>query len=186
MIQILLDKNEKYSMTEMAKIAVEAGCGWLILPDTDIEKFRTDIPDIVDLCREAGVILTVRNDIDSAREFGLHGIMLDLGNNPIAARGDLGAEAIIGCVIADSSAASALSMADIDYFILEPSQADIIEKARNAAVENHFVALCKGADIDNDTIDTIRAAGFSGICADSSIFNDENPEERIARLTKTI
>ena len=186
MIQILLDKNEKYSMTEMAKIAIEAGCGWLILPDVNIENLRDDAPGIVDLCREAGVILTVRNSLEAAREFGLHGIMLDLGGNPIAARGDLGAEAIIGSFIADASAASALSMADIDYFILKPSQSDIIENARSAGVENHFVAICSGAGLDREKIDSIRTAGFSGICADSAVFNNDNPAEYIARLTKTI
>lgn len=186
MIQILLDKNEKYSMAEMAQIATEAGCGWLILPDIDITELRAEATDIVEMCREAGVILTVRNNLEAAREFGLHGIMLDLGANPIAARGDLGAEAIIGSVIADASAASALTMADIDYFILLPEQVEIMEAAKKAGVENHFVALCKGSNIDKDFIDGIRSAGFSGICSDSSIFDCEDPVGHIAKLTKTI
>lgn len=185
MIQILLDHNDKYTMTDMARMAVEAGCGWLILPDLDLDSLRSKASGIIEICREEGVILTVRNNIDAAQELGLHGVMLDLGQNPIAARGDLGAEAIIGSFVADASAAGALSMADIDYFILEPSQSDIVETAKAAGIENHFVAMCHGADIEKEYIDALRADGFSGICADSSIFDCGNPIEHISRLTKT-
>lgn len=186
MMQIILNSNDNYSMAEMAQIAIEAGCGWLILPDMAIEKLREEIGDIVEMCRENGTILTIRNNVAAAREFGIHGLMLDLGQNPVAVREELGAEAIIGAVIADASSATALAAADIDYFILKPEQAAIAAAAKEAGVENHFVALCKGDEIDNSTLKTLRSEGFSGICADSSLFNCDDPAERIAELTKSI
>ena len=31
MLQVLLEINDRYSLSEMAQMAIEAGCGWIVL-----------------------------------------------------------------------------------------------------------------------------------------------------------
>lgn len=179
MIQIILDHSEAFSQAEMAQMAVEAGCGWLILAQAPIEQLRQTAPDIVELCRESGVILTIENDIDAARELGLHGVFLSQGGNPASVRQELGADAIIGAEISSVASATALATADIDYFALAATDGAIAAEAKAAGVETHFVALCPTlADYT-----TAKSGGaFSGYCLNSSALGDDDPEGSLHSL----
>lgn len=158
MIQILLDSGSEYSRAELAQMAIEAGYEWLIMPDDSPERLRDELPDISALCREAGVILTIADNVAACREYGLHGVFLHKGADPAAVRNDLGAEAIIGAEIASAATATVLARADIDYFALEPTDAAVIAEARKAGVDKHFVAITD----NKETTETLLAEGFSG------------------------
>ena len=59
MLQVVITPNDNYSLAEMAQMAVEGGAKWLQLrvpglPDNEV---REAVPDVVALCREAGITL---------------------------------------------------------------------------------------------------------------------------------
>lgn len=182
MIQILLQRNEKYTQAELAQKAIEAGCQWLVLPDASTAALRADAQGIIDLCREAGVILTVENNIEACREFGLHGVLLRTGANPAAVRADIGAEAVIGAEIASAAAATALAKADIDYFMISENAAPIIAEARKAGVEVHFVADLTAATATRADVDRAMSLGFSGAYISASQFTGDDAAADIAAL----
>ena len=65
MIQIRIAPDERYSLSEMAQMAVEGGCGWIVLamPGADPGEWRDVGAELVPLCRDAAVALG-KADID--------------------------------------------------------------------------------------------------------------------------
>lgn len=128
MLQYILTENDKYSVAELAQMAIEGGCLWisLHLPGMSDESIRECVaPEVVDMCKEAGVFLTIDNNPELARQLGLHGIRLSAEylrkhpeSNPLALREDLGPEAVIGVETSDPSAVPAMMPADIDFVSL--------------------------------------------------------------------
>lgn len=77
----------------MAQMAIEGGCGWLVLrvPDYGDYELRQICPEIVELCRESSVMLTVEDRPELAKEFGMHGVYLHIGAGvPTSVREQLG------------------------------------------------------------------------------------------------
>lgn len=179
MIQILLQTNGEYTPTQLAQKAIDAGCQWLILPDAPINE---EAKGIIDLCREAGVILTIENNVEACREFGLHGVLLHLGANPAAVRAEIGAEAVIGAEITSVASATALSKADIDYFLISTDDASIIGEARKAGVEVHFVANLTDRVATRADVDKAMSLGFSGACVSSAKFSGDDIAADISAL----
>lgn len=149
MLQYIITANENYSIGELAEMAIEGGCGWisLHLPElSDAEIREMTVPDVVDMCREASVFLTIDDRPALARELGLHGVRLTAdylnsvsGGNPVSVREDLGPEAVIGVETGDASAVPALVAADIDFVTLP----EAFDSARRSA----FVASLKEAGL---------------------------------------
>lgn len=179
MIQILLHTNKKYSQVELAQKSIDAGCQWLILPDAPI---NDEAKGIIDLCREAGVILTIEDNVEACREFGLHGVLLHTGANPVAVRAEIGAEAVIGAEITSVASATALSKADIDYFLISTDDASIIGEARKAGVEVHFVADLTGCAATRADVDKVMSLGFSGAYISSAQFTGDDIAAEISAL----
>lgn len=69
MLQIMISSSERYSIGEMAQMAVEAGATWLVLslPGTDNGSLRDLCADVVELCRESGVMLSIEDNVEAAR-----------------------------------------------------------------------------------------------------------------------
>jgi len=128
MLQYILTESERYSVAESAQMAIEGGCMWisLHLPQLSDEDVRQLVaPDVVDMCREASVFLTVDDRPELARDLGLHGVRISpdyLHSHPGATamtlRDELGPEAVIGIECADPSAVPDLVAADIDFVSL--------------------------------------------------------------------
>lgn len=184
MIQLLLAPSERYSISEMGQMAVEGGCGWLVIsmPGADAGAWRDIAEELVPLCRDAGVMLSVENDTDAVRELGAHGVYLTLGGNPVKVREDLGAEAIIGAGIASVDSAVALAKADIDYLTLA-SVADfsIIGDARRGGAEVPFVAVVTAADLVENYTGYIEK-GFDGFFVTAGVFDTEDPVATVEKL----
>lgn len=187
MLQVLIEKNDKYSLTEVAQMAIEAECSWLVLTAglNDAEK-REAFPDIVELCRESGVMLSVEAEPEVAKEYGMHGVFLPLGGqSPVKVREELGPEAVIGAEVGLASVAAELARADIDYVSLPVEMpveeaAALIAETRIAGAKIPFVARCKQpADAD-----VMMAAGFSGICCGKALYETGDPVENIASLRR--
>lgn len=187
MLQVLIEKNDKYSLTEVAQMAIEAECSWLVLAgDTQETERRESFPDIVEMCRQSGVMLSVENQPEVAKEYGMHGVFISLGGpSPIKIREELGPEAVVGAEVGASSVAAELARADIDYVSLPENlpveeAASVIAETRLAGVKIPFVARCKAAE----DADVMMAAGFSGICCGKSLYESGDPVENIASLRR--
>lgn len=184
MIQLRLAPSERYSISEMGQMAVEGGCGWLVIsmPGADLGNWRDIAEELVPLCRDAGVMLSVENDIEAVRELGAHGVYLTPGGNPVKVREDLGAEAIIGAGIASADSAVALAKADIDYLTLAPDvDPSIIGDARKGGAEVPFVAVVTAAALVENYSDLI-SKGFDGFYVTDGVFDTEDPVATVGNL----
>ena len=105
MLQYILTESNRYSVAELAQMAIEGGCQWISLSLDGIEEdnLRDTIgPELVDMCKEAGVFLTVEDNPELARQLGLHGVRLSrkfltnhTESSPNALREERGPEAVI-------------------------------------------------------------------------------------------
>lgn len=167
----------------MAQMAIEGGCGWLILGDNiDAAERREHYPAIVEMCRQAGVMLSATADIAVVKEYGLHGIYLPYCNTAVQLRTELGPEAVIGTAVDNASQAIELEKADIDYVTLPPVEASssVIEAIAQAGGKIPVVAYVDTSERDH--IDHIRAMGFSGICCGKQLFEADDPVREIESL----
>lgn len=198
MLQYILTESDKYSVAELAQMAVEGGCGWinLSLPGYDDAALRsTLVPDVVDMCRDAGIFLTIDDNIAICRELGLHGVRITLGGtpagqelSPAALRDELGPEAVIGIETADASSLPAMMAADID-FVCVPERFDdaarkaFIEKARQGGATIPVVAQ---GDITPETAPHLLAEGFNGVAVSRYVTDAASPVEAMEVLMKSI
>lgn len=128
MLQYLLTESNRYSAGELAQMAIEGGCMWISIhmPHLSDEDIRAVVvPDVVDMCRDASVFLTVDDRPGLARDLGLHGVRISTAYqaahseaSAMSLRDELGPEAVIGIETADPSAVPALAAADIDFVTL--------------------------------------------------------------------
>lgn len=191
MLQIIITPNNNYSLGEMAQMAVEAGALWIQLrvPEMSDEELREASADIITLCRESGVILTVEDRIDVARELGPHGVFLHAGGaSPFTVRQDLGAEAIIGAEIVSPDAAVTLARADIDYVALPMSgahAAEIIDEIHKGGSSIPVVAYLPDKELTTQSVSEILADGFNGICSDGKFFDKTDPVAAISAIVNS-
>lgn len=187
MLQYILTPDSRYSAGELAQMAIEGGCGWISVaaPDLDDAQMRDAlVPDVVEMCREAGVFLTVDDRPDLAAELGLHGVRLSrdflLANpsrSPLALREELGPEAVIGVETGDPSAVPALIPADIDFVTLpadfgRDTRREFVERLRALGVSLPVVA--RGEFTPQQAADAI-ADGCNGVAVGDSITKAPDP-----------
>lgn len=188
MIQIAIrNDNDRYSVAEMVQMAVEGGCRWirLDLPQAD-EAFMLELGEqIVPLCRDAGVMLTIDNRPDIARKLALHGVHIsDKNINPVALRQELGPEAIIGVTVADAGAALAMAKADIDYVQL-PDEFDaehITAFMTDLRKVNQSYPVVANGDNYADDITALLALGVSGAVIGAPVYQAADPVDAAARI----
>lgn len=185
MFQYILTQSEKWPVAELAQMAVEGGCTWITLhlPEYTDEQLKTEVlPEIVEMCREEGVILTVDDRPETARELGLHGVRLSLdwmarhaGESAATMREKLGPEAVIGIECADPSAVPALVGADIDFAyctLAGASRREFARKVREAGVELPLVAQ---GDFALEDLAGIIAEGYSGVAMGAPVTEAGDP-----------
>lgn len=198
MLQYILTESDRYSIAELAQMAIEGGCTWidLHLPGLDDARVRQEIaPEVIDMCREAGIFLTIDDRPELARELGLHGVRMTAGNSPSEApmspgalRDELGPEAVIGIETADPSASPSMVAADID-FICTPASFDastrksFIDSLRSLGIALPVVAQ---GDITPDNIRSILDEGFQGVAVGRYITGSDNPVEAVSQLLQAI
>lgn len=187
MLQYILTQSGKYTVAELAQMAVEGGCTWISLrlpAMTDDEVKAAVLPDVVEMCREQGVFLTIDDRPALARELGLHGVRLSMeffsaapGATPASMRDELGPEAVIGIECADPSAVPGMAAADID-FVSVPASFDsdrrrrFVEAVRGAGSTMPLVAQ---GDFMSDDVAAVMAEGFNGIAVGAPITDAEDP-----------
>lgn len=196
MIQYILTESSRYSVAELAQMVIEGGCGWIDLhmPDlSDDELRRLLVPDVVELCRESGVFLTIDDRPELARELGLHGVRFTCGSlpanipqSPAGLRDMMGPEAVIGIETADPSAIPDMVSADIDY-VCTPASFDeddrrrFIEAVRSSGVSIPIVAQ---GDITAENAVRILSEGFSGLAVGRFVTMASDPVQAMESLIK--
>lgn len=191
MLIFIAKRYNGYTITEQASIAIKAGCGWIqaSLAGLSHEEAHTAMAEVVGMCREQGVILTIEDDTALATELGVHGVYLtDASANARAMRTQMGAEAIIGIAAASPSSVGTLAALDMDYVFL-PAGTD----AQNATA---FMATVRasGAEIpvvsagcDPADIPALLAAGVSGFALSLEDIKPEgDPAKAVSEILTTI
>ena len=119
MLQYIVRINNRFSVAELAQMAIEGGCHWveLDLPEASDDYVRATAAELKDLCLETGTFLTIVDRPEVARELGLHGVQLRGRRAAEAARlrEELGAEAIIGIEVSRADEILKVQNLDIDY-----------------------------------------------------------------------
>lgn len=184
MLQFIAEYNEKYSIAEQVQMAIEGGCGWVILNFADHPDdafIRETAAEVVPLCREAGIILTIADNADMARELGIHGVWLTDGSRSASSvRAQLGAEAIIGASAGDVAALRLFADNDIDYATADARRLpSLVSDAANAGITLPVVLT---GDYDASDIDFIRNTGASGVATGRKLLDAEDPVAAIERM----
>lgn len=179
-------------------MALEAGCGWITLGQEAFEglrggDLRAAIAEsgIVDMCREAGAILTISNDAETARELSIHGVLLEGSEeSPGMVREKLGPEAIIGVKTMLPGTIAQLPDMDIDYAVLDDGRgldacAAVIEQARGG-MKDFFGMVIEG-DFTADNVAQAMATGANGVAVTAqSLLAAADPVEAIKSLLQAL
>jgi thiamine-phosphate diphosphorylase len=187
MFQFVTDPKSRYSITEQVQMGIEGGCQWIQidLDTANADDARETVMQCAELCREAGVILTVedREDVASATE--IHGVHItDPTRSAVDLRAQLGAEAMIGITLCKAEDIIALHKKDIDYVSLpaDMSEGDaraIIDAVRAAGVEIPIVVTDASAD---NLVNKIATTGASGVRGGQLLVHTDDPAGAIADL----
>lgn len=192
MLQFIASVNDKYSVAELAQMAIEGGCHWveLDLPGASDEFVRSTTLELKDLCLETGTFLTIVDRPEVARETGLHGVQLRGARAAEAAavREQLGAEAIIGIEVTRAEDILKVQNLDIDYATLPAgltvAQVEaIVKTVREAEVNLPIVA--RGEFTPDEAIE-MMVAGASGVAVGSSIADAPDPVEAVTLLIEAL
>ena len=187
MLQYILTKSDRFAVGELAQMAVEGGCMWisLCLPELSDEELKAAVaPDVIEMCREAGVFLTLDDRPELARELGLHGVRLSrkfLNANPhqgpMALREELGPEAVIGVETADPSSVPQMLGADIDFVTL-PQGFDSEQRRKFVKaltdLDVKMPVVAQGDFTPAEAQDAIKD-GCNGVAVGRSITDAEDP-----------
>ena len=198
MLQYVLTESERYSVPELAQMAIEGGCLWidLCLPELSDEEIRAAIaPDVVDMCREAGVFLTIDDRPELARALGLHGVRLSArffterpSDTPLKLREELGPEAVIGVETADVTAVASLVPADVDFVTLpvaftSDDRERFVERLR--ATGSQMPVVAQGDFTPGDCAMAL-ADGCNGVAVGRTITDSPDPVEAIRETIDVI
>lgn len=185
MLQFICESNDRYSQAELAQMAVEGGCRWIQLrfaPDAAPEYIREVTGEVIPLCKEASVFLTIEDMPDAVKEYAVHGIYLSRGGmaKAVECREALGPEAVVGVELATLTDIDAAEKSDIDYVTLPRSMSlekctELIQACRASGVKIPIVAIDR-ATLAN--LAEIMAAGFNGVAVGNAISSAQDPEKR--------
>lgn len=192
MLQFELSPRSRYSLADQARLAVEGGCGWIVIPagDSTDEALIEEARPIADICRGSEVILTIADRPEVTRELGIHGVYLTAasGLSPFKVRQDLGAEAIIGVEAAAADSIRALEKMDIDYAVLAPTLSieaceEIIAAVRGAG---GLIPIVMAYPPDMAAASEMMAHGASGVLVSAPIADADSPAEATREYIKCL
>lgn len=192
MLQFIATINDKYSVAELAQMAIEGGCHWveLYLPGASDDFVRATALELKSLCLETGTFLTIVDRPEVAREAGLHGVQLRGGMAAQAAalREELGAEAIIGIEAASAADILKVQNLDIDYATL-PAGMSVAEVEKTVAAvraaEAQLPIVARGEFTPDEAIEAI-VAGASGVAVGEAISGADDPVEATHLLIEAL
>ncbi len=186
MLQFIISENERYSIIEQVKMALEADCKWIELnmEGSTSDEAKTIIDDVIPLCKDADAILVIDDFVELAKELEVTGVRLCKKEiNASETRNMLEGGPIIGINVSTAGDIYALKGIDVDYVALGAyetlgldSYQKIVSEVRETGVMLPIVAY---GDITLENIEDIMATGVSGLAMGKAIVEAENPVEYI-------
>lgn len=191
MLQFIAKENDRYSVPEQVQMAVEGGCRWIVLamPGADDAEIREMASEIIPVCKEGSILLTIENHVELARELGIHGVLLSDPEIDFAkTREFCGPEAIIGVTIYDEAEAIALKDADVDYLALpygldSSTVQKVLSAIRTAGV---IIPLVATGDYPLPVIESLIAGGISGVALDVTVTSKADPVAATGEIVDTL
>lgn len=188
MLQLILNKSDRFSIEEVAQMAIEGGCGWIEMSPKTVgrQSVRETALAIRELCEEAGTIFVIQHDVDLVDELKVSGVHLSSGDmKPSEAREKLGPHAIIGVDVETPEEVILLQPADIDYVVVGPYRnrftiddyAGFVDRLREKGCNTAVVA---SGDINLGDVGLLLGAGVSGIAVSEAISSSPDPVKETA------
>lgn len=187
MLQFITVCPDKFTLVEQVRMVVDGGCRWVEIsaPGMGREDLKTQLSEIVEICRELNVHIIMRDHMDLAAEMRLGGVFLDDPDpkNAASVRQQLGAEAIIGIAIdlksANDKTLRQIVSADIDYAVVKLDTSESVGEAfalvAEAAKSQIKLPIVAQGDFDTEEVRTLIAGGFSGVALGRSLLNTPDP-----------
>ena len=186
MLQFIISENERYSIIEQVKMALEADCKWIELnmEGSTSDEAKAIIDEVIPLCKDADAILVIDDFVELAKELEVTGVRLCKKEiNASDARNVLEGGPIIGVNVSTAGDIYALKGIDVDYVALGAyetlgleSYQKIVSEVRETGVMLPIVAY---GDITLENIEDIMATGVNGLAMGKAIVEAENPVEYI-------
>lgn len=184
---VVTDRRQARAPLEAVAAALFAAGGrWLLLREKDLAPLER-IAVLQRLCalgRAQGATIMVSADLQAARVAGAAGVHLPAGADPVAARRELGAGALIGCSAHSLIEAARAEDGGADYVTLSPifesaskpgyGPALGLDGLRAAAAELHLPVLALGG-IGPDDVAGCRRVGAAGVAVMGGVMRAEDP-----------
>lgn len=206
MLQFITHFTEKYSYLDSVRIALEGGCRWvqLRMKNADDKTMRKTAAEAMALCRTAGAVFIIDDNVHLAKELGADGVHLGKNDMPVSqARELLGRGFTIGGTANTIEDVEALYAAGADYIGCGPFRFTttkeklspvlglegyrrIVEAMRKKGINIPIVAI---GGITAADIPQIMASGVNGIALSGSVLRAEDPVgemSKIADLVETL
>ncbi len=170
MLQFTLIPHTQLPADNQATIAISAGCKWIEADPAQVNE--TELNHIIELCKQAEIILTFKHDdvlLDKHRVHGLHLSPTDV--EPQSIRDRLGGHPIIGVDVSSDVDLKRLKRADVDYLVIPDFPSAEAYKTLNGLCRNiaesgiDFPVVAQGV-IPVESLHDLLAAGANGINID--------------------
>lgn len=160
------------SLAGQTSMAIKAGCTWIELDPDGVAD--NELQDIIDKCRDNGIILVFRHNDVLLEKTRVHGIHLSQGDiTPDKLRERLGGHPIIGIDVTPDVSLQPLKRADADYVVLngypEMTTIDDVTRLRdNQLSQGITLPIVVSGHMSPNDIQPIIDAGASGFNIDIS------------------
>lgn len=199
MLQFITNPSDRYTIAQEVKMVIDGGCKWIQLrmKDASYDELKATAEDIIPICREAGVILVIDDNVALVKELRVHGVHLGKEDmNPQKAREILGPHAIIGVTANTADDIMSMRGIDVDYIGLGPFRYTSTKKklAPVIGIEGYRTIMqevtSKGnrlpvvaiGGITIDDVEPIMETGVQGLAMSGAIINADNPADYVDRV----
>ncbi len=187
----------KNSVIEDCRIAIDAGVQVIQYREKKLKKEQMleEALEISRMCRNAGVVFIVNDDIETAHRVNADGVHLGQEDMPIEKARSLLGNKIIGITVHNLSEAIEAEKKGADYLGASPifhtdtkkdAGKPIGCKALAEIKSNVKIPVIAIGGIKMGNLEEVIRAGVDGVCMISAIVGKENMAERIRRVEEII
>lgn len=198
-LQFITHFNERYSYLDSVRLALDGGCRWIQLrmKNASEEEIMRNAVAAKELCREAGAVFIIDDNVAIAKEVGADGVHLGKNDMPIPeARRILGASFLIGGTANTFEDILAHYRNGADYIGCGPFRftttkerlspvlgaegyARIVAKMKEVGIDIPMVAI---GGITCEDIPEIMGTGVDGIALSGTVLRAEDPVEETRKI----
>lgn len=200
-LQFITHFTEKYSYLDSVKIALGGGCRWvqLRMKDAAADVKYSAAVQAMELCRQAGAVFIIDDDVHLVKELGADGVHLGKNDMPVQqARELLGKGYIIGGTANTIGDIEGLYAAGADYIGCGPFRftttkeklspvlglggyKDIVDKMGEKCINIPIVSI---GGITADDIPAIMDTGVNGIALSGYVLRADDPVGKMRRIVE--